>query len=159
MPDFGGQVVRGCGLRSYHTMGLCAGQPNFSPCPLVLRPTRPCMLLLLTFIAFSRVATALDDKRYALVQAPVGQYARTSHPGFHTVFLILGGYVILLSSRSLGPLMGITSVLWVMMRNDNAVSPKFVVDGFRGLVFFDLCRLPGHVSAEIRAKKSLDLVA
>lgn len=54
---------------------------------------------------------------------------RTRRPGvtrtpIFTICFLIGGYLVTFSSNTLGPLMGITSVLWLMMRNDLAISPK-----------------------------------
>ncbi|KAH7089602.1 hypothetical protein FB567DRAFT_590411 [Paraphoma chrysanthemicola] len=40
------------------------------------------------------------------------------------LLLLIGGNVVTFSSTLVGPLMGITSLLWLMLRNDPAISPK-----------------------------------
>ncbi|RII24639.1 hypothetical protein CUC08_Gglean011649 [Alternaria sp. MG1] len=43
---------------------------------------------------------------------------------FFTLLVLIGQTVASFSSTLVGPMMGITSVLWLMMRNDSAISPK-----------------------------------
>lgn len=38
--------------------------------------------------------------------------------------LLAGHYVVAVSGALIGPLMGISSVLWLVMRNDAAIAPK-----------------------------------
>jgi hypothetical protein len=42
-----------------------------------------------------------------------------------TMAFVIVGYVVTMTSQMLGPLMGITSVLWFIMRNDAAIRPSF----------------------------------
>jgi hypothetical protein len=69
----------------------------------------------------SRPVAALDDDLYALAHNPA-----YGHRGwnFIAIFLFIGWNAVVLSRSALGPLVGITSVLWLMMRNDSAISPR-----------------------------------
>ena len=84
------------------------------------------------------VPVASMDNQISLATYPVqnthgGHMAnQNSQPPLRLPFLAIGtmsfvavGYMATLASHMLGPLMGITSVLWFIMRNDTAVRPSF----------------------------------
>jgi hypothetical protein len=77
------------------------------------------------FVLFSPV-TAFDNESHTPSNA-----SRIHHHGYWTpiayclaILLLIGHQSINWSKPLLAPLMGITSVLWLMMRNDDAISPK-----------------------------------
>lgn len=83
------------------------------------------LLLALTVTVWITPAGAFDEPgtlSHSLVShhhdnhTPIG-------PTF-ALFFLIGQYVVAFSGFLVGPLMGITSVLWLMMRNDAAISPK-----------------------------------
>ena len=43
---------------------------------------------------------------------------------FIQCFFVFGGMAATVSGNLLGPLMGISSILWLMMRNDSAINPR-----------------------------------
>jgi hypothetical protein len=69
-------------------------------------------------------ATALDEPRPPH-QIAYGQYhAPEALVGLCTAAIVLfADRIIAYSSLLIGPSMGVTSVLWLMMRNDGAISP------------------------------------
>lgn len=83
------------------------------------------MFILTLFTLFSR-ATALDDESHAL------SFASSRRQSFYwthiglciTLLLFIGQNFVALFGTLLEPSMGITSILWLMMRNDAAISPK-----------------------------------
>jgi hypothetical protein len=83
------------------------------------------LILALVFVAIIVPAAALDEP-HTLAPTAAGQHYRYYVPiGFFvTLFLLIGQSVTVFSSTLVGPMMGITSVLWLMMRNDSAISPK-----------------------------------
>lgn len=83
------------------------------------------LILALYFVVFITPAAALDEP-HALSTATAGHHHASRLPiGFFiTLLLLIGQAVAAFSSTLVEPAMGITSVLWLMMRNDNAVSPK-----------------------------------
>jgi hypothetical protein len=85
------------------------------------------MRLVAAFIILALVtpAAALDEP-YALSSASAGQphNSRLRIGFFFTILLLVGQYAVAFSGTLVGPLMGITSILWLMMRNDAAISPK-----------------------------------
>jgi len=83
------------------------------------------LVLVCAFVALITPAAALDEP-YALATATAGHRHDYRLPiGFFiTLLLLIGQAVAAFSTTLVGPAMGITSVLWLMMRNDNAISPK-----------------------------------
>jgi hypothetical protein len=83
------------------------------------------MFILALFALFSP-ATALDDESHALSPASSRrQHLHWTHIGLCvTLLLFIGQSFIALFGTLLEPSMGITSILWLMMRNDAAISPK-----------------------------------
>ena len=86
----------------------------------------PIWLLLVFVLSALSVPAAAADEPYALSHVSAHQQTHLRNPigPFFALFLLIGHNVYALSSGLIGPLMGITSVLWLMMRNDAAVSPK-----------------------------------
>ncbi|KAH7392947.1 hypothetical protein BKA66DRAFT_316727 [Pyrenochaeta sp. MPI-SDFR-AT-0127] len=78
-----------------------------------------------TLSALAAPALALDEP-YALSHDQVSHHYRRRVPiGICLTFLVLiGHYAVAFSGTLVGPSMGITSVLWLMMRNDAAITPK-----------------------------------
>jgi hypothetical protein len=76
-------------------------------------------------LALVTPAAAIDEP-YALSSASTGQHLPSRLPvGFFDALLFLvGQYAVAFSGTLVGPLMGITSVLWLMMRNDAAIDPR-----------------------------------
>jgi hypothetical protein len=80
------------------------------------------LTLALVFMALIMPADALDES-HTLSPAVAGeQYFPIGL--FVTLLLLIGQSVAAFSRTLTGPMMGITSVLWLMMRNDSAISPK-----------------------------------
>jgi hypothetical protein len=75
---------------------------------------------LVLFCLIVQPVECLDDDRYTLAH----NSARRPIGSFLEVLFLFSAYLIYLSHGMLGPSMGITSVLWLMMRNDSAISPK-----------------------------------
>lgn len=67
-------------------------------------------------------------------QRPYGQQARQRF--FIQCCLLIGGVAFTVSSNLLGPLMGISSMLWLMMRNDSAIDPRLAWMMFGAWLFF-----------------------
>ncbi|KAF2121195.1 hypothetical protein BDV96DRAFT_205793 [Lophiotrema nucula] len=88
------------------------------PQPCLQPLSSPRLLTALLFLSFALPVSAVDDDLYALAHAPIRQHRSTI-----TAFVLLA-YAVLLTRKALGPSMGISSILWVMMRNDPAISPK-----------------------------------
>ncbi|CAI6333157.1 unnamed protein product [Periconia digitata] len=84
-------------------------------------------LMLVTPVAAVNEAVSFPANNLA-TQPPIGTF-------FHICFLI-GGIAVTFSSNLVGPLMGVTSVLWLMMRNDSAVDPKSAWMMFGAWLFF-----------------------
>ena len=76
------------------------------------------VLMAFLFFSFALPSTALEDDVYAPTQDPSRQ--RQSQ----IASIALCGYVILVTRVTLGPLMGVSSILWLMMRNDSAINPR-----------------------------------
>ncbi|KAF2855326.1 hypothetical protein T440DRAFT_464600 [Plenodomus tracheiphilus IPT5] len=57
------------------------------------------------------------------------------------VLLMIGQCLFIFSGSIMGPLMGITSVLWLIMRNDTAIDPKLSWIVFGGWSFLTLAYL------------------
>lgn len=83
------------------------------------------LLLGLAFYALV-VPVAAVDEPYALSHASADHHRSHRIPiGLPFALIVLiGHYVVAFSGTLVGPLMGITSVLWLMMRNDAAINPK-----------------------------------
>jgi hypothetical protein len=84
------------------------------------------MILALAFFVLISPVTAFDDELYARPHAP-----RVRHHGYWTpiayclnILLLIGHQSVNSATTLVAPSMGITSVLWLMMRNDVAISPK-----------------------------------
>jgi hypothetical protein len=71
-------------------------------------------------------ANALDYQLRGLAHTPGSHaYDHWAPVGFClTILFLIGHHFIALSGSLVCPLMGITSILWLMMRNDAAISPK-----------------------------------
>ena len=83
------------------------------------------LILAWSFVALVTPAAALDEP-HPLSTATAGHNHASRLPiGFFiTLLLFIGQAVAAFSSTLVGPAMGITSVFWLMMRNDSAISPK-----------------------------------
>ena len=83
------------------------------------------LILVWSLVALITPAAALDEP-HALSAATAGRHYEYHLPiGFFITFLLFIGRAVAAFSKTLvGPAMGITSVLWLMMRNDSAISPK-----------------------------------
>lgn len=83
------------------------------------------IFILALFTLFSR-ATALDDESHTLSPASSRrQHFNWTHVGLCiTLLLFIGQNFVAIFGTLLEPLMGITSILWLMMRNDAAINPK-----------------------------------
>ncbi|KAF1961258.1 hypothetical protein CC80DRAFT_488579 [Byssothecium circinans] len=103
--------------------------------PIHLRALPPCatwVLVALLSSIFIEPVAAMDDEAYALAlpsiyeQHSIGHQPFGSRPSgtFFRFCLLIGGIAFTVSSNILGPLMGITSILWLMMRNDSAIDPR-----------------------------------
>lgn len=67
----------------------------------------------------------MDSDPYALATISVHHAPpRTPIGTFFRVCFLIGDVAVTISSNLLGPLMGIASVLWLMMRNDSAIDPR-----------------------------------
>jgi hypothetical protein len=80
--------------------------------------------LLVALMCCTPVA-GMDDNPYVL--SSYQHQAAHSQPPIGTLLhlcVFIGGLAVAVSSNIVGPLMGISSVLWLMMRNDPAVDPK-----------------------------------
>lgn len=99
--------------------------------PIVRRKARaspPVPIILVLLCALSSLFTpvvALDES------LPLSHATTTQRGGYRvpigfsfTLLILIGHYAIAFSGTLVGPLMGITSVLWLMMRNDAAIDPK-----------------------------------
>jgi hypothetical protein len=86
------------------------------------------------------VSVAAMDNQISLATYPVpvqntyGVFTANPPPRFPiriplatmgTIAFVAVGYMVTMASQLLGPLMGVTSVLWFVMRNDAAVQPSF----------------------------------
>jgi len=82
-------------------------------------------MLALYFVVFITPAAALDEP-HALSTATAGhrQGPRLLIGSIIAFFLLVVQQLAAFSSTLVGPAMGFTSVLWLMMRNDSAISPK-----------------------------------
>jgi hypothetical protein len=71
------------------------------------------------------LAAAMDDESRTLFYAAMAQHISRVAIGVCSGVLYLTGYlVVALSTAISGPSMGITRMLWLVMRNDAAISPK-----------------------------------
>ncbi|KAF2186598.1 hypothetical protein K469DRAFT_141969 [Zopfia rhizophila CBS 207.26] len=85
----------------------------------------PTNLAILTLLSLIRPVTAIDHDGNALVPfSPSIPRPRIVTGASASVAVITAGYISGAVQLLLGPWMGITSVLWVMMRNDSAVKPE-----------------------------------
>lgn len=95
------------------------------------------LTLFLVFANLVVPVTAMDNQ-IALAPYPVQNaydvFAANPPPRFPiriplasigTMAYFAVGYMVTMASQMLGPLMGVTSVLWFIMRNDAAVQPSF----------------------------------
>jgi hypothetical protein len=114
--------------RRMHASGSGPAGPFCLECGLrgtrIRPPTR--MILALAFFVLISPVTAFDDELHARPQAP-----RFRHHGYWTpiayclnILLLIGHQSVNSATTLVAPSMGITSVLWLMMRNDVAISPK-----------------------------------
>ena len=106
-----------------------------------IRPLAKTIFVPLTlFIFFTNliVPVAAMDNQIALAPYPVqnayGVFTANPPPRFPiriplatmgTMAFVAVGYLMTMAGQMLGPLMGVTSVLWFIMRNDAAVQPSF----------------------------------
>jgi len=106
-----------------------------------IRPLAKTIFVPLTlFLFFTNliVPVAAMDNQIALAPYPVQNaysgFTANPPPGFPiriplasigTMAFFTVGYMVTMASQMLGPLMGVTSVLWFIMRNDAAVQPSF----------------------------------
>lgn len=74
------------------------------------------------FCAHIMPAAAADESR-AISQAQDGGH-RVPIGLFIPLLVLIGQCVVAYFGALVGPLMGITSLLWLMMRNDAAIDPK-----------------------------------
>jgi len=111
---------------------------------LLFQRLRPLIKTILVPLAIFLVVTSLVvpvaamDNHMAVAPYPVqnayGAFAANPPPRFPirvplasigaTTF-VAAGYLLAMASQMLGSLMGVTSVLWFIMRNDAAVRPSF----------------------------------
>jgi hypothetical protein len=84
------------------------------------------MLVFFAFCASVTPIAALDNESLGLVHVSRSRsYAHWMPVGFCiTMLFFVGRQLVALSNSLVGPLMGITSILWPMMRNDATISPK-----------------------------------
>jgi hypothetical protein len=71
-------------------------------------------------------AAALDYE-YALGPIrpqPLSSQGQARQGFFMQCCLLIGGVAFTISNSVLGPLMGISSMMWLMMRNDSAIDPR-----------------------------------
>lgn len=107
----------------------CMQPPAVAPCEhgrarSVLMLHRWLLLGFMFSMLFVPVAT-LD------VSSALSQATQDGYYGCHnligpalTLLLVIGHMFFIFSSNFVGPLMGMTGVLWLMMRNDTAINPK-----------------------------------
>jgi len=87
------------------------------------------LLFAVLFMMLVKPATALDEPQAlspTAAAAAAGYYYHPRYPiGFFiSLLLLIGQSFASFSSTLVGPAMGITSVLWLMLRNDSAISPR-----------------------------------
>jgi hypothetical protein len=81
------------------------------------------LLFALVLLALAKPAVAQGDESQALSYFQPHGISHTTGWGLRLLFLI-GNCIFASTSSVVGPLMGVTSILWLMMRNDAAVSPR-----------------------------------
>jgi hypothetical protein len=83
------------------------------------------LILALSLVVLITPAAAFDEP-HGLSTATAGQHHSPRLPigYFIALLLMIGQTVAAFSSTLVGPAMGVTSVLWLMMRNDDAISPR-----------------------------------
>lgn len=74
------------------------------------------LVIILVFFALATPATAQDNLFESNAQSRL--YA------IEAAILVFVHRAIVFSGTTVGPLMGITSVLWLVMRNDAAIEPR-----------------------------------
>jgi hypothetical protein len=123
------------GAHAVFPYGLRYLQPHLPLVHVLSHPdshARRTRALVPLWLAFAFVVSALVapaaalDEPYTLSSASTGQHHSPRLPiGFLlTLLFLVGQYAIAFSDTLVGPLMGITSVLWLMMRNDAAIDPR-----------------------------------
>lgn len=109
-----------------------------SPRTLVLPKTILVSLAVLIILTNIVVPVIAMDNQISMASYPVqnshGISMANPTPGYPmrgflvstgTMAIVIVGYMVTMASQMLGPLMGITSVLWFIMRNDVAIRPSF----------------------------------
>jgi hypothetical protein len=84
------------------------------------------VLVCLLCATYTPQAAALDDE-YALGPIRPHLYSNQGQARqglFIQCCVLIGGVAFTVSSSLLGPLTGISSMLWLMMRNDSAIDPR-----------------------------------
>jgi hypothetical protein len=84
------------------------------------------ILFAFAFCSLIMPAAALDDKSQTPVYATITQHTDIPNPAsfYLAVLFHFGCQSFALSGALAGPLMGITSILWLVKRNDTAINPK-----------------------------------
>ena len=87
------------------------------------------LLFAVLFSMLVMPVNALDEPQAlspTAAAAAAGYYYHPRYPiGFFiSLLLLIGQSFASFSSTLVGPAMGITSVLWLMLRNDSAISPR-----------------------------------
>jgi len=87
------------------------------------------LLFAVLFLMLAMPVSALDEPQAlspTAAAAAAGYYYHPRYPvGFIvSLVLVIGQSFASFSSTLVGPAMGITSVLWLMLRNDSAISPR-----------------------------------
>ncbi|KAH6868048.1 hypothetical protein BKA58DRAFT_440510 [Alternaria rosae] len=87
------------------------------------------LLFAVMFLMLVMPASALDEPQAlspSAAAAAAGYYYHPRYPiGFFiSLLFFIGQSFASFSSTLVGPAMGITSVLWLMLRNDSAISPR-----------------------------------
>lgn len=112
---------------------MCAHNPVEHPCKSssLVRKTRaqfPIQLLaLLVLLILAAPAAAAENDLYASFRTNGNGHTRGHSLGINQLLalaVLLGHYGVVASGALVGPLMGTTGVLWLIMRNDVAVDPK-----------------------------------
>lgn len=84
------------------------------------------LLVMLVVLALASPVAAADEDVYASFRIPTNHRHSCRHLIGPILVLLtfLGQYVLVFSGTLVGPLMGMTSMLWLIMRNDVAIDPK-----------------------------------
>lgn len=100
--------------------------PSIAKFSQALRAPMPWLLAALLCSTLIAPVDALDDDANALASVSVhhGGNSRAPIGPFLQLCFLIGGLAVTFTSNMLGPLMGISSVLWLMMRNDPAIDPR-----------------------------------